>query len=199
MVGADLSNLVDDADLDIYAHPQRRYGAQQHDVHHEPGQSVSTFIPAPVLAQFDTNLALITGVSSAGGVLHPSGYRFPLDKEPDSALDGCYFLDVEGVDPHMRVYGTRENITAARVTINVAYYRGGGDAAGGDRESVLRNAGDDAMHIADVCDLPANFNSSVSGIREIRYEGSRRVLDMPRGEIWRSTFWTQWRSDVMAS
>lgn len=160
---------------------------------------MSTFLPAVVLAQFHTNLALVTGASSLSGTLTPSSYRFPLSEEPDSALDGRYFVDVASVEPHMRVYGTGENITAAQVIVNVAYHRGGGDFAAGDRDATLRHAGDDAMIIGDVCDLPANYNASVSGIREVRYEGSRRVLDMPRGEIWENRFWAQWRTDGMTS
>lgn len=160
---------------------------------------MSTFLPATVLAQFHTNLALITGASSLDGTLTPSSYRFPLNEEPDAALDGRYFVDVHSVDPHQRVYGTGENITAAQLVVNVAYHRGGGTMAGGDRESTLRRAGDDAMHIGDVCDDPANRNADVSGIREVRYEGSRRVLDMSRGEIWENRFWAQWRTDAMTS
>ena len=160
---------------------------------------MSTFLPAPVLAQFHTNLATITGASSLSGTLSPSGYRFPLDKEPDSALDGLFFVDVLTVEPHARLYGTVENVTTATVAVNVAYHRGGGDAAAGDYDATVRHAGDDAMHIADVLDLPSNYFAQTSGIREIRYTGSRRLLDMPRGEIWQSTFWAQWRSDVMTS
>lgn len=160
---------------------------------------MSVFLPSAVLAQFHTNLALITGASSIDGKLVPSDYRFPLDKEPDSALDGRYFVDVLAIDPHLRVYGTGENITAGTIAVNVAYHRGGGTAAGGDRETTLRHAGDDAMRIGDVLDLPANYFAQTSGLREIRYQGSRRVLDLPRGEIWQTTFWAQWRSDLMSS
>lgn len=160
---------------------------------------MSAYLPTAVLAQFATNLALITTASSSDGTLQPSGYRFPLGKEPDSALDGRYFVDVGTIAPHERRYGTVENITSAEITVNVAYHRGGGTAAGGDRESVLRNAGDDAMHIADVCDSRDNYFSQTSGIREIRYLGSRRLLNMARGEIWENRFWAQWRSDVMVA
>jgi len=160
---------------------------------------MSTFLPAAVLATFHVNLALITGTSSIDGKLVPSGYRFELDKGPDSALDGRYFVDVLGVDPHERRYGTVENITAATVAVNVAYFRGGGDAAADDRIATLRHAGDDGMHIADVCDLPANYFTATSGIREVRYQGSRRILDRGKGEIWEHRFWAQWRSDVMTS
>jgi hypothetical protein len=160
---------------------------------------MSAFLPAAVLAQFHTNLATIAGASSFDGALQPSSYRFELSKEPDSALDGRFFVDVLTVEAHRKVYGTGENITAAQVAVNVAYHRGGGDMGAEDRESTLRHAGDDAMRIADVCDLPSNFNASTSGIREVRWEGSRRVLDMPRGEIWEHRFWAQWRSDGLAS
>lgn len=160
---------------------------------------MSAYLPAAVLATFHTNLALITSARSLDGALRPSGYRFELSKEPDSGLDGRYFVDVASVEPMARLYGTRENIVAAEVTVNVAYHRGGGDAGLEDRESTARHAGDDGMRIADVLDLPGNYFATTSGIREIRWQGSRRTLDMARGEIWEHRFWTQWRSDVMTS
>lgn len=160
---------------------------------------MSAYLPAAVLATFHTNLAAITGASSLSGTLQPSGYRFELSKEPDSALDGRYFVDVLSVEAHRGVFGTGENITAAQVAVNVAYHRGGGDMGGGERETTLRHAGDDAMHIADVLDLSANYFGNTSGLREVRWEGSRRVADLPRGEIWRHDFWAQWRSDGLAS
>ncbi len=159
---------------------------------------MAAYYTSLVLAQFDTNLALVTTETPDAG-FKSSGYRFDLDKEPDSAIDGTYYLDIAQVDPHARNWGTGETISEVIVTVRVAYFRGGGDKNEGDRQGVLRNAADDAMRIADICENPSNYNAATTGIREIRYQGSRRTGELPRFEIWESRFWVQWRSDVITT
>ncbi len=149
-----------------------------------------------VLTQFANNLALVTNAASHDGLLTPSAYRWTLDKEPDSAMDGKYFLAVQRGTPHERKWGTGENIQAAIVTVQLSYFRGGGDLGGGDRQSVMRDAADDCQRVSDVCENPENYNSDTSGIREIRYQGFQKVFDGKHAEIWEVTFWVQWRSDL---
>ncbi len=157
-----------------------------------------------MLAQFDTNIALITSeaVNTAGGGFKASGYRFSSEREPDSAAEGLYYLDVPRVAPKNRSWGTGENIWEGAVVVQLGYYRGGGDAGGvdgGDRRSVMVRANDDCMRLSDVCENPANYNSGTTGIRWIRYAGHRRAFDLKKFEVWEVAFDVEWRSDAITS
>lgn len=152
--------------------------------------------PSGILAQFDTNLALVTNASSPDGVFVKSAYRFTLDKEPDSSPDGLYFLDVTDITPRERYWGTGENISEFNVTVRVGYFRGGGDLGASDRQSIARNAADDSQRIADVLENPLNYNPDVTGIRRVMYTGTARVENLRHGEIWETRFLVEWRTDL---
>lgn len=147
-----------------------------------------------VLALFATRIDAITSESVADG-FKASPYRLTLEKEPDGAVDGMYFVRVDAVRPHQRAFGNQENIWEADVTVEVGYYRGGGDWASGDRQSVMRNAADDCMRIADMVETPVDYDGTNTGVREIRFQGAERAQETPHKEIWTVRFWVQWRSD----
>ncbi len=151
-----------------------------------------------VLARIATNLELITTETPEQG-FQPSGYRLALAKEPDSAVDGLYFVDIPAIPRVGPTFGNQETIYEALINVEVGYYRGGGDLDGGDRQSVMRNAASDVQRIADVVCNPANYDGSNTGIREIRYMGAERLIDKPRAEVWRIRLWVQWRSDLVTS
>ena len=154
-----------------------------------------------MLAQFDTNITLVTSesVNVSGGGFKASGYRFTPDKEPDSATNGLYYLDLSSTTPKMRAFGTGENFWNAQLTVQIGFYRGGGDMGGGSRRQVLDTANDDCMKVGDVCENPLNYNSTVSGIRSVRYTGHRRSFDLKSYEVWEVSFDVEWRSDVITS
>jgi hypothetical protein len=154
------------------------------------------YLGANVIAQFATNVELVTDPDTGALLFSASAYRFRLDKEPDTGPDARYFIDVVQSDPHLRRWGDGSQITESIITVDVAYQRPGGSLGGGDRLSVMRNAHDDLQRMSDVCENPANYNSSVTGIREIRYQGTQRVADLGKSEIWRVRFWCQWQSDL---
>ena len=157
---------------------------------------MSVFLPSNVLAQFASNVELVTNASPTSGKFTRSSYRFTLDKEPDSAPDALYFLDMARVDPHLRRWGDGSKITDSTVVVRLLYGRPGGNAGGGDRQSVLRNAADDCDKLGDVCENPANYGASTSGIRTVTFQGFSRVETGNRGEIWEVRFLCQWQSDL---
>lgn len=155
----------------------------------------------PMLAQFDTNIALITNEAAnpQGGGFKPSGYRFTADQEPDSAAEGLYYLDVPRVAPKSRFFGTGENIWKGSVKVQLGYFRGGGNAGGvngGDRRSVSVRANDDCMRLSDTCENPLNYNSASTGIMVIQYTGHYRAFNLKKYEIWEVDFDVTWRSDL---
>lgn len=154
------------------------------------------YLGANVIAQFATNVELVDDPDTGKLIFTPSGYRFRLDKAPDSGPAAMYFIDLDRSDPHLRRWGDGSQITESIITVDVMYARPGGSLGGGDRLSVMRNAHDDLQRMADVCENPANYNSSVTGIREIRYQGTRRVADLGKSEVWQVRFWCQWQSDL---
>ena len=155
---------------------------------------MSAFDATSLLNQLHANLASITTASM--GKFTRSAYRFTLDKEPDAGPDGKYFIDIVGVLPYARKWGTGENIATAQVAIRVAYNRLGGDLGGGDRRVVQQNAASDSMLIADVCENPDNYNPSASGISIVVFQGFSRVQDIGKTEIWETRLDVTFRSDL---
>ncbi len=157
---------------------------------------MSVRLPSGILAQFATNVELITNASTNTGGFTASGYRYTLEKEPESGMDGKYFISVQRITGREPKWGTGENLIDSVVTVQTSYYRGGGDAGDGDRQSVMRNAADDCQIIGDVLENPDNYNSDVTGIRHINCTGSLKVHDLPKAEVWETTFEVQHRSDM---
>jgi len=160
-----------------------------------PGPTNNRFCPlSAVLTQIDARLAAVMSASSTDGGLR-SGCRFTLDKEPLSKMDGDYFTDVEAITPVMRNRAIGEAYWEATIVIRVAYQRGGGDAGGGDRQSVMRDALGDGQRFSDVLERPDSYAWPTSGISEVRYQGCTRAATFRRGEIWETRFLVRWRSD----
>jgi hypothetical protein len=151
-----------------------------------------------VLAQFAANLELVTSDAS-DETFKASGYRLALGKEPDSAVDGVYFIDITSIPKVAPTFGNTETIFEATIAVELGYYRGGGDLDEGDRQSVMRNAASDAQRVADVLSNPAYYAGSVTGIREVRFIGAERIIDKHRAEVWAVRFWVQWRSDLVTA
>lgn len=152
-----------------------------------------------VIAHFATRIDTITSESVAAGFVR-SGYRLTLGEEPDSAIDGLYFVDVDSIGPPGPHFGTAESIfTLLQVLVEVGYYRGGGDLGPGDRQSVLRNAADDMQRLADVLPHPDYYSGETTGIRRIIFQGANRVIDKPRAEVWQARFLVEWRSDLITT
>ncbi len=157
---------------------------------------MSVRLPSGVLAQFATNIELITNASTNTGGFTASGYRYMPEKEPESGMDGKYFISVQRITGREPKWGTGENLIDSVVTVQTSYYRGGGDMGGGDRQTVMRNAADDCQIIGDVLENPENYNSDVTGIRHINCTGSLKVHDLPHAEVWETTFEVQHRTDL---
>ena len=159
---------------------------------------MAAYKASDVLGQIATRIDAITSETPDAGFKR-SAYRFKIEDEPEGAIDGLYFVDLEGAQPYQRNWGTSENVIDGRAVVYVAYSRPGGDRGEGDRQTVLRNAADDCQRIADMVEDPNNYSSTTSGIREIRFQGYERVQDLPRAEVWAVRFFVQWRSDMITS
>lgn len=159
---------------------------------------MATRRPSDVLAHFATRIGAITTETPDSG-FQVSAYRFSPSEEPDSAIDGLFFVDMPEIEKQAPTYGNAETIWNATVTVDVGYFRGGGDLDGGDRQSTLRNAADDMCRIGDVVADPSNYSGSTTGIRQIMFQSARRVVDAKAKEIWRATFFVQWQSDLITA
>lgn len=155
---------------------------------------MSVELASDVIALFATRIDAITSETPRAGFVR-SGYRFRVIDEPASAIEGLYFVDVTGVRPHKRDYGRQENRWEADVSVRVGYFRGGGDADEGDRQSVMRNASDDMMRLADFLENTASYDGANTGARRIVFAGASRVLDAKDREVWEAKFLVEWQSD----
>jgi hypothetical protein len=158
---------------------------------------VAISLASTVLAWLDTRLVAVTGLSSTTGRLRTGGHRFTLAREPLPQMDGDAFADVEALQPGMRNKAAGEAYWEATTVVRVAYYRGGGDAAGGDRQSVMRDGLGDSMRIADACELVTAYDTANTGVSRVTYMGSHRAATFKHGEIWETRLLVRWRSDTI--
>ncbi len=152
-----------------------------------------------MLLQFDDNMLLVLR-NPTGRRFKPSRYRFTLDKEADSAVDGTYYLGINDAGPVQRWFGRGENVWRATVVVQLGFHRGGGDKGGHrgeDRRSVLGAAANDCMKVADVCSNPENYDSENSGIRRVTFVRLERAFDLAHSEIWQVIFDVEWQSLVI--
>lgn len=163
---------------------------------------MSVQLTGPLFDHFDASVAAITTeeVNVAGGGFKPSGYRMTPDTEPDAGLDGLYYLDLNPVAPKGRSWGTGENIWAGTMTVQLGFFRGGGDlggaVVGGDRRSVAVRANNDCMRVSDACENPDRYLPAAA-IREVRYLGHGRSFTGKKTEVWTVRFSVEWRSDLV--
>lgn len=151
-----------------------------------------------VLALFDTRIATITSETPDGGFVK-SAYRFDLEKEPDSAIDGLYYVDVMQIDPQNPQFGATETGWDAMIAVKVGYFRGGGDMDGGDRQTVTRAAADDMQKLADVLGNTAYYDGANTGVRRIIFRGAQRVQQTAAKDIWEARFFVNWRGSVITA
>lgn len=165
---------------------------------------MSQQLTGPLFDHFDAQIAAITTEEAnvVGGGFRPSTYRMTPETEPDSGMDGLYFLDLNPVNPKGRDWGTGENIWSGTMTVQLGYLRGGGDqggpAVGGDRRSVSVRANNDCMRVSDLCENPDAYIAG-GAIREVRYLGHGRSFTGKKTEVWTVRFSVEWRSDVIRS
>lgn len=165
---------------------------------------MSEQLTGPLFAHFDARIQAVTSEEAnlPGGGFRASTYRMSPDTEPDSGLDGLYFLDLDPVEPKGRAFGTGENIWKGTMTVQLGYLRGGGDqggpTVGGDRRSVSVRANNDCMRVSDLCENPDNY-AALGAIREVRYLGHGRSFTGKKTEVWTVRFSVEWRSDVITS
>ena len=148
-----------------------------------------------VLALFHTRIAAMATEFSTSRSLTVSPYRFALKEEHDQAIDGLYFVEPVRIGGVIG-FGSQEAIQDADVAVEVGYFAGGGDLAGGDRFTIAQHAGDDVMWLAHIISNPDKYDGSNSGVRRILWRGSERTVDRPRAQIWTSRFFVEWRSDL---
>lgn len=122
-----------------------------------------------------------------------SAYRLELSEEPDSGLNGKFYIELKEIQPHQREHGRQENIWTATVMAQFGYFFGGGDDAG--RRGVQKNVLNDAMRIADFCEDPAGYDSDNTGIRRAKMLGFAPQQGNKHAEIWLGRFSVEWVSD----
>jgi hypothetical protein len=162
------------------------------------GDVVLQYFATRVLTIVSATQATVEGV----GKWRESDYRFALDKEPDSGINGAFYVDWDVSLPLERMYGRFINHSTAEVIVEIGYHRGGGDFDQGSIKSVAKNALFDAQQIADFVENPkAELHASVSaydsantGIREIRYMNTKRVSAGQHHDVWAIRFWVQFES-----
>lgn len=165
---------------------------------------MSTQLTGPLFDHFDARVSSVTTeeVNLAGGGFRPSGYRMSPQSEPDGGMDGLYYLDLNPVAPKGRSWGTGENIWLGTMTVQLGYYRGGGDqggpTVGGDLKSVTVRANNDCMRVSDLCENPDAYLAG-GAIREVRYLGHGRSFTGKKTEVWTVRFSVEWRSDSITS
>lgn len=121
--------------------------------------------------------------------LLPADYRHPIERQPLQGGHRRFALDLTGGrnSPH-GAFGAGVAFFVFDMKVSVAYFRGGGSAGAGDRIGSNIAAATDSMLLADALILEEHWNRDVTGIREIKFEGSERAVDGGQSEVWQTRF-----------
>lgn len=155
--------------------------------------------PSGVIERVAQSVLLAKGFTHrapvAGETLRESSYRLLLEGEPDSSIDGRFYVEMTSASGPHRAYGRLENIWQGRVVVRVGFFVGGGDRSAGDRKSVAKRAADTLARIADVVENPSNYNSAATGVRSISFSGEfSRAEAGDHHEVWEVPFDVEWVS-----
>lgn len=123
--------------------------------------------------------------------------RFELDREPEGGRDRTYNITVGHVVPVRSDFATGQQVRSmSTLNVQLAYFRGGGDAGGGDRKSINRQALDDMFALVALAQDPEGYDPTNTGIRRVRFLGYQRLADLPRSEIWQVSFDVEWEAEL---
>lgn len=144
-----------------------------------------------ILDQFTTVIEAMT-VNGVNCGLRRASYRRRLDQmEPNGGSHRRFAIDAPASRVSRNVVGSSQLPIAFDVNVRVFYFRGGGDAGGGDRKSINAQAGIDMTRIADALGDIRNWNRQVTAIRDVRFQASSMVSTRALSEVWESRFMTE--------
>lgn len=146
-------------------------------------------------------VGMIRDASTTDKKFTESLYRVAISEEPDSAIDGKFYVDLRAVRPKAggRHFGTGISTFIGEFVIEVGFRRSGGHKTG-DGKTIARRAAADCQKIADVVEDPSsNYNSAKTGIRTITFaqQGAARVVSQPGREVWAVRFTAEWDSAIV--
>jgi len=128
-------------------------------------------------------------ITNAVAVVTAAGFtesqnRQPIEQQPEGAVDGRFQVGVTpttDVTPWLGIPQTRRSVTLA---VRFGYFRGGGDAGGGDRLSICARANDDCARAAAFLTNPERYDAENTRINRVILPNWRRVIDGDRVEFW---------------
>jgi len=136
-------------------------------------------------------------ISNARTVLVAAGYRaaddrFPLEDQSDAGRDRLFQVgapDAKEVFPRL---GVSDSIRRATLLVKTSYFRGGGDAGGGDRVSINARASDDMLAMARALENEAGYDPQNTGIQRRLFGGFRELVDARRTSTWELRMDVDW-------
>lgn len=141
----------------------------------------------------------VTSLLVAAG-FRKSSYRFRFDREPEGGRDGMFRVEVPSVDPVRADWATGQRVwNLGTLSVQLAYFRGGGDAGGGDRKSVGKRALDDIDIVISTLQDPDGYVAATTKIRAVRFNSFAKASDLPRSEIWEVKFDVEFESEAALS
>lgn len=146
-----------------------------------------------VIAHLQTFVDGLGGFSTKGGKLRSSRYRLALLDEPDTGIEGRFYVDMRA----MRVtqaFGAGENWRIADATIQVGYVVQGGRE---NAITVAMRAADDMQRLADLVENPVWYDQDKTGIRKVFDVKAARITVDGHREIWGLALSVEWAAPII--
>lgn len=128
---------------------------------------------------------------------NPVTYRRPIGREPVGAAERKIELHLLSARNDRQVFGNGRTILTHELRIRASYTVLGGDAGGGDRQSVMIRALEDGKLIADTWTDSRNWAAINTDIVQVRLlTASALVIDAKQMQTWECRFeveiWHNW-------
>jgi hypothetical protein len=132
----------------------------------------------------------VEGLKAAG--YGEADVRLPIEEQSDAGRDRLFqVVAPEAIEVFPRL-GVSDNIRRATLVVKTSYFRGGGDAGGGDRAAINARAADDMLAMARALEDEAGYDSQNTGIQRRLFGGFRESVDARRTSTWELRMNVDW-------
>lgn len=143
-------------------------------------------------------------ITNTVNVVNAAGFseahnRFSLEQQAEGGADRRFQVEAQQIAEDHPWLGIGQNRRSTRVSVRIAYFRGGGDMGGepdgGDRRNVNARAVTDTLRLASFLTNPTRYDSAKTGINRVVQPEARKVLDLKRSEIWELSTLVVWEEN----
>ena len=140
---------------------------------------------------------VVKGILDDGGhkVFREADYRHPIERLPEQANHRHFQVVATPIVEALERHGVLNDVRRAEVRVRVFYFAGGGDAGGGDRQSINALGFEDTILIGKYLENPLRYDAQNTGI-QCRYGfRNEQTFEGDRSAVWDCVVTCQWEEN----